>query len=704
MAALPAVQLLCLGPPAAAVGGRAPAPEVLWTKHFALLVYLALSPGRRRTREHLMGLLWGESAQESARRSLNTALNLLRDHLGKQRLQNDGVAVVLNGDGLDVDALRVEAAALTAPADVDALIRGAFLEGFHVDNAPDFEDWMARERQRFAELHPRVLVGAGQAAMTEGGYAAAADYARRALELAPHSEPAMDLRARALARRDDRTGALTEFREWAARLERETGERPSAGLLAVMERIRKQTPARAPVPGPAAVDAPLVGRADVHRQVFQTAAEGISAGPRTIFIAAAPGMGRTRLLEECLKAGALEGARHARVRPLESDHDARWSALRNLVRAGLTDAPGLAAAPADALAVLAGLVPELAQRFPARDARDVADVVGALAAVLAAIAEETPLVLALDDAHWADGPSLAALAAATAAIERAPLLLVVTAALGVGEPPRELQRLRAAVGRDLKGVTVTLEPLADEDVRALVTRLAARCKTDVARDRLTRRLVVDTGGNPLFAVTMLGALAQAPNPDEWPPIDATNYAPLPVPLPALVHTAVILRIGELAPGEQNVLGAASLGGPGIDVDLVAALVERPRDDVERALPAFERRRLVVFEGSRYVFAARLVRDVARAECLTRGERRRLEQRAVAVLANRPDLESRVLRAELLARVDPTTAALSFVLDVVEEAAAAGASQVARRAWGAANLIGARTAADRARLEAVRARL
>ena len=55
--------------------GSAPA-DLQWAKNLALLVYLARSPEGTRTREHLIGLLWGDKPESKARQSLNTALSL----------------------------------------------------------------------------------------------------------------------------------------------------------------------------------------------------------------------------------------------------------------------------------------------------------------------------------------------------------------------------------------------------------------------------------------------------------------------------------------------------------------------------------------------------------------------------------------------------------------------------------------------------
>src|SRR5688572_20551248 len=99
---LPQLQLTCLGPPTAQLDGHAPPREVLWQKHLGLLIYLALSPERRRTRSHLVGMFWPEVPEQRARKALNESVLRLRKRLGAQRLRTEGESLLLDGDDLDV--------------------------------------------------------------------------------------------------------------------------------------------------------------------------------------------------------------------------------------------------------------------------------------------------------------------------------------------------------------------------------------------------------------------------------------------------------------------------------------------------------------------------------------------------------------------------------------------------------------------------
>jgi len=225
---------------------------------------------------------------------------------------------------------------------------------------------------------------------------------------------------------------------------------------------------------------------------------------------------------------------------------------------------------------------------------------------------------------------------------------------------------------------------------------------------LTRRLAFETAGSPFFAVTLLNVLASASTFQHdlaaWPPPRATLDAPLPFSVPSLVRRAIELRVGELSAPELAILCAASVCGQAIDVGLVAQVAGRQIDEVERTLPVFERRHLMQFDGRRYTFAAPLMAEVVRTECLTRGERRRLEQLGSEALAPRTDLASRVLRAELLAHAAPDQAAYDLALAVGWEAVDGGARRMAQRAVAAAERVSRTAQLDRTKLDELRVRL
>jgi DNA-binding SARP family transcriptional activator len=693
---LPALlELTCLGPPTARLGGKDPPSDVLWRKHLGLLIYLALSPDRSRARDHLLGVFWPEKPEKDARHSLNEAVRRLRAGLGAGRLITRGKLITLHGDGLRVDVLDFAEQAARHRAEAAQLMRGDFLEGFAVEDAPGFEDWAGRERTRWRALGTAAFVDLGDAALELGRLNDAEEYALRALALESHSEPSARLRLRAMALRGDGAGALAWFHEFTSRLMAEVGEQPSPDLAALADRIRERRWRPSP-PAPEEAQPPLVGGPEVRRRAFQVVHDGVFGKSRTLAIVGGPGMGKTRLLTECVNRAALDGALPVIVTPLESDHDAPWSTLRALGRAGLANAPGSAATDPAALGVLATVAFDLPGPTP-RVPADRGEVAAALTSLLAAVVEERPLVLAVDDAHYADGATLEALGAALAAVKRGPVALVVSCLPEAEYGPAALTQMRSQIGRRLAGDTVRLAALAADDIRQLVDALALWCPDDESRARLTRRVAFETGGIPFLAVTLLQALQRASTMRAdvlmWPRPGQTIDGPLPISVPDLVRMAVVARVSQLDPRDLQLLRTASIGGRSFDIELLAGMCDLAPQALQEALERIERAGLATFDGSRYAFAAPLVAEVVRRECLTPGQRSSLLRRAAEALATRDDMEARVLRIEMLAEAAPGREVLGLAFSVAEEALAAGAARSARRALTAAERVVHAGAAD-----------
>ena len=703
------LDLVCFGPPTARLAGRDPPADVVWRKHLGLLIYLALSPDRTRARDHLLGLLWPEKPEPQARHSLNEAVRRLRAGLGPERLLTRGDAITLHDDQLSVDVIRFAVLAGEKPAEAAALLRGDFLEGFAVDDAPGFEEWTTRERMRWRARGAAVLVALGEAALAAGRLPDAEEASFKALALEPHGEAAARTRLRAMALRGDTAGALAWYHQFADRLTQDLGEPPSRELEGLAERIRTRSWQPATTP---AVEAgpPYVGQEPGIRTAFRVIAEAIGGAPRALALIGGPGLGKTRSLTECLARAALEGAVTVLASPLESDYDAAWSTLRALARAGLTTAPGSAATDPSALAVLTRVTSEGDSRGQPVDHGEVAS---ALARLFAAIIEERPLVVAVDNAHLADGATLAALGAAVAEVKRGPLALAFTCLPEADHGPPALTRLRSEVGLRLKGGSVRLVPLSAADIDRLVQVLAPWCVEPKRRERLARRVLFESGGTPFFAVTLLQALARASTMREdvlaWPRPGRTPYDPLPISVPDLVRMAVVARASALDPANLQLLRAASVGGVALDTEVLRETSGLTPEALEDGLAQLERAGFLSFDGRRYALAAPLMAEVVRRECLTPGQRRALRQRAAQALAARGDMEARVLRIELLAELEPGDAILADALGAADQALEAGATRGAQRALAAADRIvstgagGAasdRIAALRRRLEAL----
>ena len=342
----------CLGPARLEVDGGEPPRELLWRKNLALLVYLARSPGRSRTRTHLAGLLWGGSPEEAARHSLNEALRVLRRRGGESVVTSDGRDVVLGVDEveLDCDLLeeRLEAGDVPGAAE---LVRGDFLEGFEVPDASRFEDWLAAERTYWRRRSVEALAALADERIDAGDPEAGLRAATRARELDPYSDTAARATLRATAVAGERAAALELYGAFADRLQEELGTRPEAETVRLAERIRLERSWKLPEELTSEAVASrrlrLVGRdEELEASLALWRATRDGEGPAAFFVEGAPGMGKSRLLEELASRARLEGAVVLAARSVPGDREDEGAALQALASGGLLEAPGLVAAPA----------------------------------------------------------------------------------------------------------------------------------------------------------------------------------------------------------------------------------------------------------------------------------------------------------------------------------------------------------------------
>ena len=219
------LQLSLLGAAGAVLDGR---PIVFRTKKaLALLAYLALHPGPH-PRERLADLLWPDADVADARASLRTALNYMRQALGPlaeavimATRESLGIRPAAPVD-LDVQALaharqlarssRGDIRGRQIEAAVDR-IRGPFLAGMLVADAPDFEAWIQSQRTYWSGVEAELLDRLATRQMGEGDAAAAISTLERWTSLNPDEEIAWQRLIDVHLRAEDVTGAR---RAWTA--------------------------------------------------------------------------------------------------------------------------------------------------------------------------------------------------------------------------------------------------------------------------------------------------------------------------------------------------------------------------------------------------------------------------------------------------------------------------------------------------------
>ncbi|MGI8498720.1 MAG: BTAD domain-containing putative transcriptional regulator [Gemmatimonadaceae bacterium] len=210
-------------------------------RKLALLAVLSLS-GRPLTRDFLSSLFWGDEDETRARHSLSDALSHIRSVLGAGSIATRQADISLaDGLPLRVDAIELSDAAKRGDwATATAVYGGAFLDCVYVDNAPTFEQWQARERDRLQNLFLKACEKECFRSARERSWDEVGALARRWLEVAPLSGDAAlyllnAIKAPGTRESDRRT--LDTYASLRARLARDYEVEPEPAVVRLASEI-----------------------------------------------------------------------------------------------------------------------------------------------------------------------------------------------------------------------------------------------------------------------------------------------------------------------------------------------------------------------------------------------------------------------------------------------------------------------------------
>jgi DNA-binding SARP family transcriptional activator len=620
----------------------APVEPPLGSKTLALLAFLALEPGPHR-REEVTALLWGEYPEEKAKGSLRQALTHLRDALG-DTLFVDRTTIAL-GEGLTCDANEFLRLAAHDPASAIAIDIPRFLSGLVVRNCSMFEEWAEQKRIELVSRYAALIAGASREAMARLAWRDAARLAEQWAHLAPHADEPVAVLIESLHLAGDRDAARAAYARYVALLSTDSQRTPSRAITEFVARIEQSANATGPHAKEAWYeDAPsfhasLVGRTrewDALRRAWTSASHEAS---RVVVIEGDPGAGKTRLADDFLRWIASQGGTVLRGRGYDAHAGAPFAAMIDALRLA-TDAPGVAGVDPEWLVEISRMLPEMRRRFPGlpeplapTGAADSWRLFEAFAQVLLAIAEDSPLVVLIDDLQWCDSDSCSLLHFLVRRLGDAKILWCATFTLGEIERDAPAARLARALRAARDSTCVCLTPLSEDDVWRLIRELARVDAPDGAR-RLASRIHETTAGNPFYVIELLKTLfAQEmltvdPATNAWIVRPAAIAAAGPVSFSPTVHEAVAERIECLSDHLRSLLVSIAVAGRGCRTDVLSHLHGISRLHAAALGDALIERYLVVEEDGIYRCAHPIIANVVRARIST--SRRREVHRALAI--------------------------------------------------------------------------
>ena len=205
----------------------------------ALLALIAMAPGQRLSRDKLIAYLWPEGDSERGRNLLKVSSYVLRTELGETALLSEGEDLRLNADVVRADAAELDAALARGDhAAAVALYKGPFLDGFFLSDAPEFEQWAARERERLAARYAKALEALGEKAEAEGDAPRAVEWWKTRAALDPYDSRVALRLMRSFEASGNRAAALQHASIHQRLLEQEFGIAAGSEVTAFAEQLR----------------------------------------------------------------------------------------------------------------------------------------------------------------------------------------------------------------------------------------------------------------------------------------------------------------------------------------------------------------------------------------------------------------------------------------------------------------------------------
>jgi DNA-binding SARP family transcriptional activator/tetratricopeptide (TPR) repeat protein len=611
-----------------------PALSLPTRKSQALLAYLALPLGRAHPRDTLAALLWGGTRETSARASLRQALFAIRRALAPVEgdvLRQNSDTLALVADAVDVDVAAFEC--FVADGDPEtleraaALYRGDLLSGFALDEAP-FEDWLLLERERLRELAVEGLAKLLAHHRRGGASDAAIATALRLLTLDSLQEPIHRTLMRLYAEQGRRGTALRQYQHCVAVLQRELGVEPETETQQLYQEILRRRRLRAATVEPISTtvvtsrtriaEMALIGRAaELDRLRGLLGQAGAGRGGTTAILGEA-GIGKTRLVNEVIEIADEQGARVLIGRSYESEQVLPFGPWVDALRAARLDAETLRTLAPSLRADLARLLPEIGHDpAPSRsDPGDVRPLFESVTQVLGQLAQRSPVLVVLEDLHWADEMTARLLVFASRRLHDRSVMVVFTAREDELTDAPALRQALNDLQRDGGLTTVVLPALSRTDTLRLVHRLA-RSGDEVTIERLGEHAWAVGEGNPFVTVETVRAHT-----------DGTLLAHGPgLGVPERVREIVARRLDRLSSESHGLAAVAAVIGREFEFHLLQRAAGLDEERTASAVEELVRRGVLQGVDERFDFTHDRIRQVVHDRILP--PRRKLVHRKVA---------------------------------------------------------------------------
>lgn len=571
-----------------------------------IFAFLVLNRSRPVRRDELVEAVWAdEGLPDGGEALLAPPLSRLRRALGPGRLEGRSELALALDERTWIDwevaAENIESArkaesegryrdAFRAAGEAAEILAGGLLPGLEVS-------WIDEYRNRAGDLllQAQELVARAGARLGGAEQAAAEASALAAVDAAPFRESARVALIEVLEAQGNLAEALRAHEEFRVLLRDELGTFPAPELGAIHERLLNahqkeerqpgqvsggnggrtasgtaaadhQVPAEAigQLIDPRTGETSLVGREETISQLNRELDLAVAGDLRIVLLAGEGGIGKTRIAAELAAGRDDVTVLYGRCEPDEVHPFRVWSGLLRsaMSQAGDIDPSAIVGGDGPTLArILPELIPgmELPAPGPAGDLQSERRALfGAVMRVIGRLSARRPLLIVLDDLHWADHSTL-----------------MLLASLAGDNPPGGVLALGLYRDTELTADSYLPETLINLqrrlptlrlEVEALDTEAVGKLIGDRLSPDLAASLHEQTGGNPFLLEQLIRHLGETGSND---PGDA----------PAEIRQLISQRVGRLQPGSADLLRKAALIGRDFNLSLLLATTRQDEETV-----------------------------------------------------------------------------------------------------------------------------
>jgi predicted ATPase/DNA-binding SARP family transcriptional activator len=602
-----------------------------------LLTYLLLNRQKKHSRTVLLGVFWGESPEPRARKALSQAIWYIRRDLPELLETNHETITISSSIHIWVDieefkylTTKTEKTSQSLEQAVQ-LYRGNLLEGL-------YEEWLLLEREHLRELYLQTLEQVIQLKKAEAKYQEALDLSLKLAESDSLRESAHREIMRLYYLLERPKAALRQYKICQELLENELGLESETETRVLAEEIaRKSEEELAPhLPESASkpktitpdrerpISLALIGRENDRAALLGHVDNLFKGYGGMILLEGSAGIGKTRLLQEVARDAEWRGAQVLWGQTQDTETSDAHALLLNALNEGLSS---LRVSQFSALTeklwlqVLKPLMPNLEKYRPNLDAapslepeQERARLAEAMTTFVSNWGEITPLLLLLEDLHWADEETLRFLPALADRLRKHAVLVIGTyRGAEVRSLPVKWEQFQG-LDRSALLEKKTLSGLDAASTSELIQR-----SLDLPQSAPTfeKRIYQETDGNPLFILEVLrtlqdeGVLTQSETGAWRTPWDDSTADYAELPLPRMVEELIARRLERLPDDSRQVLNIAAILGAEVDFPLLSALCELSTKDLLNATRDLVTRQLLIEMADGYRFSHNKTHQVTR---------------------------------------------------------------------------------------------